>query len=119
MPQALSVQTARAVTLYRVTLAQADAWARGILTDFALRLANDPGAPSLFIAEFDLARGWRQVVRECRRLRPQSVIYRARSPVIERHGKRFGLRPWHRDEWANRYLVAGPTLDAILASFPT
>lgn len=100
----------RRLLAWRVRAEHAEHWARGILTDFALRLADAPGGPALFVCELAGHAAWRDLAAAFRRPGITTLIFRARSPVIDRRARRYGLRPWHRDEWANRYLATGDAL---------
>lgn len=95
---------------WRVAPDHARHWARGILTDFALRLAEKPDGDALFVHTVEGRSAWRRLAATFKARRPAVLVFRARSPVIERRARRYGLRPWHTDEWANRYLADGDAL---------
>lgn len=106
----------RQLKAWRVAAPHARHWAAGILTDFALRLAEQPAGEALFICDLEGRAAWRDVVAYFRGPNPPTLaIFRTRSPITERHALRRGARPSHRDEWANRYLVEGPVLARLTA----
>ena len=95
---------------WRVSETNARTWAGGILTDFALKLAEVRDGPALFIHTIEGAAAWRSLAAEIERQPPALMIFRAMSPVIEARARRYGLRPQHTDEWAHRFLMEGDAM---------
>lgn len=109
----------RKLLAWRVSAEHARHWANGILTDFALKLAEQPDGEAFFLHTIEGRAAWRDVVNVFRGPRPPRVaIFRARHPITERHALRAGARPSHRDEWANRFYCDGAVLARLTAHIP-